>query len=211
MVAGVVSSTYQTTLQHIVIALDWMLSRFAEEKNLDTPTIINMSLGFDPGAIERESQLTNLSLAMRSMLGTLFHDFDVLPVVAVGNEGAGKLLAPGYFDEVLSVGAVDTKLKSATFSSSGVAQDSGDEKPDIVGYGVNVYSSLLRDTDGSSLYGTKNGTSMAAPYVSGIAALYASRDPLLQGEALRAKLIETALPLKEKSGRVGAGLARFVP
>ncbi|MBX3065663.1 MAG: S8 family serine peptidase [Anaerolineae bacterium] len=211
MVAGVVSSTYQTTLQHIVIALDWMLSRFAEEKNLETPTIINMSLGFNPAALEQAQELSSLSLAMRSMLATLFYDFDVLPVVAVGNEGAGKLLAPGYFEEVLSVGAVDYRLKSAAFSGSGVAQDTGDEKPDIVGYGVDVYSSLLRDPDGNSIYGTKNGTSMAAPYVTGIAALYASRDPKLQGEALRQKLVQTALPIKEKPLRVGAGLARFVP
>ncbi|MXV82003.1 S8 family serine peptidase [Candidatus Poribacteria bacterium] len=54
-----------------------------------------------------------------------------------------------------------------------------------------------------------SGTSMAAPYVAGIAALYASTDTKLQGKALRQHLINTTLPLQASADRVGAGLARF--
>src|SRR5262249_30883318 len=47
MVASVIESeTIQTSLERIVMGLDWMLSRFDEPENLDKPTIISMSLGF---------------------------------------------------------------------------------------------------------------------------------------------------------------------
>ena len=51
---------------------------------------------------------------------------------------------------------------------------------------------------------------MATPYVAGIAALYASADPTLYGNALREHLLDTALPLQASADRVGAGLARFI-
>jgi subtilisin family serine protease len=54
-----------------------------------------------------------------------------------------------------------------------------------------------------------NGTSMATPYVTGIASLYASVDPGLQGETLRHHVLARALPLNAPVERVGAGLARF--
>ena len=39
----------KTSLERILIALDWMLSQLREsEENLSKPTIINMSLGFKP-------------------------------------------------------------------------------------------------------------------------------------------------------------------
>ena len=50
---------------------------------------------------------------------------------------------------------------------------------------------------------------MAAPYVTGIAALYASADAGFRGERLRQHLLNTALPLQAPVDRVGAGLARF--
>ncbi|MCB0124872.1 MAG: S8 family serine peptidase, partial [Caldilineaceae bacterium] len=63
---------------------------------------------------------------------------------------------------------------------------------------------------GQSTYAVASGTSMAAPYVAGIAALTASADKTLQGEALRQQLLANALPIDAPHDRVGAGLARFV-
>ena len=83
-------------------------------------------------------------------------------------------------------------------------------EPDIAGYGVDILSSYERTIEGESIYAVASGTSMAAPYVAGIAALTASADPTLQGEALRQRLITNVLPLDAPFDRVGAGLARFV-
>jgi subtilisin family serine protease len=79
-----------------------------------------------------------------------------------------------------------------------------------VGYGVDVLSSFERTIYNRSLYRKMSGTSMAAPYVSGIAALYAAQDPTLQGRDLWKRLVRTALPLEAPPTRAGAGLARFV-
>ena len=79
-----------------------------------------------------------------------------------------------------------------------------------MGYEVNVLSSLERDVDRHSLYARKSGTSIATPYVTGIAALVASADPDLQRRALGRRLIDDALALDELENRVGAGLARFI-
>ena len=47
MVASVIESeTLSTSLERVVIALNWMMARFQLEENLNKPTIINASLGF---------------------------------------------------------------------------------------------------------------------------------------------------------------------
>ena len=209
MVASVIESeTYRTSLSRISIALDWMLSQFRNEKNRNKPIIVNMSLGFVPEHIPKSDRAT-LMIGIQELISTLVEDFDVLPVVAIGNGGPGSVCAPGCFSETLSVGAVDVDHKPACFSGGGPSPVGVDIQPDIVGYGVNIFSSLERDKNNRSLYKYMSGTSMAAPYVAGIAALYASADAKLQGKVLRRHLIDTALPLQEPADRVGAGLARF--
>lgn len=209
MVASVIDSdTYQTSLSRISIALDWMLSQFGSQKNRNKPIIVNMSLGFRPEYLSKPEHGA-LMVGIRGFISTLFEDFDVLPVVAIGNEGPGSMRAPGYFPETLSVGAIDFNHQPADFSGGGFSPTGGEVQPDIAGYGVNIFSSLERDVNNRSLYKHISGTSMATPYVAGIAALYASMDAKLQGRVLRQHLLSTALPLQASTDRVGAGLARF--
>ena len=209
MVASVIESdTYETSLSRISIALDWMLSQFRSGKNRDKPVIVNMSLGFAPEHISKNDRAT-LMVGIQELISTLVEDFDVLPVVAIGNDGPGNMRAPGYFPETLSVGAVDFNCEPASFSGGGLSPTGEGIQPDIAGYGVNIFSSLERDKNNRSLYKHMSGTSMATPYVAGIAALYASADAKLYGEALRRHLLNTALPLQVTKERVGAGLARF--
>lgn len=66
---------------------------------------------------------------------------------------------------VIAVGAVTGDGEIASFSSQGPAKD-GRVKPDLVARGVGVISSTP-----SNQYATFSGTSMAAPVVTGIAAL----------------------------------------
>lgn len=66
---------------------------------------------------------------------------------------------------IIAVGAVDTGGNIAGFSSRGPARD-GRVKPDLVARGVSVFS-----TRPNGIYGNKNGTSMASPAVTGMAAL----------------------------------------
>jgi subtilisin family serine protease len=82
---------------------------------------------------------------------------------------------PASYDDMLSVGAIDENIYKASFSQ-------WNDKVTLVAPGVEVWSTLpLSGTceycDGRSAYGTMDGTSMATPYVSGIAALLWSSDP----------------------------------
>jgi subtilisin family serine protease len=191
------------------VALDWVLEQFKDPANLERPVLVNMSLGFMRTSLDR-TDLESPVKGLQKVLSTLLDDYHVLPIVAVGNEGMDTVRAPAYFDDTLSVGAVDYDLQVAPFSGSGKSPLTGELEPNIVGYGVNVLSSFERTIYNRSLYRKMSGTSMAAPYVTGIAALCASHNPTLQGRALWDHLVRTALPLDAPANRAGAGLARFV-
>ncbi len=209
IVASVIESvTLQTSLVRITKGLEWMLSQFQREENLRKPAIVSMSLGFRPESLDAPERRDVMD-GIQMLLSILFEDFDVLPIVAIGNDGAGTMCAPGYFPETLSVGAVDVNHVPAKFSGGGSSPIDGETQPNIVGYGVNVYSSLERDWNNTSIWQRLSGTSMATPYVAGIAALYASAVTTLESAALRQHLLDTALPLQAPAERVGAGLARF--
>ncbi|MBW7883621.1 MAG: S8 family serine peptidase [Caldilineaceae bacterium] len=210
LVASVLESeTLKTSLQRVVIALDWILSQFKEERYRNMPFIVNMSLGFSRRTLSRR-EYQDAVQALRTVLKTLVEDFQVLPITAVGNEGPKTVRAPADFPGTLSVGAVDWDLQVASFSGGGVSPDTGETEPNLAGYGVEVISSFERDRHNRSLYRRMSGTSMATPFVTGIAALYAAQNPQCQGQELRKRLVETALPLEAPVDRVGAGLARFV-
>jgi subtilisin family serine protease len=81
----------------------------------------------------------------------------ITPFDTLGTTAAAK--------NVVAVGAVYTDGGILSFSSRGPAKD-GRVKPDVVARGANVNSTIPTDT-----YGNLSGTSMAAPAVTGIAAL----------------------------------------
>ncbi len=85
---------------------------------------------------------------------------------------------PAISADVLTVGAINDHREVTSFSSHGpVSIDgSGRRKPDLVAPGWLIYSTMPSQTHGS-----KSGTSMAAPHVSGAAALLWSYRPALRG------------------------------
>ena len=213
MVASVIESTsHKTSLRRIYAALDWIVREVSKPANKSVPVILNLSLGFDLSEVQAEDAEFLLD-SVRDSLRGLADTTDTLSVVAIGNEGPGKVRFPGAFPEVLGVGAVDFD-HSPWGRSGGGEVDLGVgkpslSKPDAVGYGVEVYSAIGRTIQGHSRYRKKSGTSMAAPYVAGIAALTAQAHGL-RGEALRSKVLEEALPLPDHpQERIGAGLVRF--
>ena len=115
-----------------------------------------------------------------------------------------------FKDHILVVGAVKNELDSdgnyfvTDFSNWGDAVD-------IYAPGTDIYSTLTtkddigdNDNDGE-LYGTKSGTSMAAPMVSGAAALLWQLDPDLTAVEVKALLIEnstTAIGVGDDAGTI---------
>ncbi len=132
----------------------------------------------------------------------------IVVVVAAGNLGPNSALyAPANDPYVITVGATDdagTVTKSddtlAVFSSYGVTQD-GFAKPDLVAPGRHIVStvaagSAIATTYPQNMVGTQymmlSGTSLAAPQVSGIAALYSEAHPTIRPGQLKGVLKTTA-------------------
>ncbi|GAA4324710.1 hypothetical protein GCM10023149_26520 [Mucilaginibacter gynuensis] len=94
------------------------------------------------------------------------------PANISSNNGFDVISTTGNAKNILTVGAVNqlpngptnsSDVRIASFSSWGPTDD-GRVKPDIVGMGVNVYSTL---NSGINQYGIESGTSMSSPNVSG--------------------------------------------
>ncbi|NIK54304.1 carboxypeptidase regulatory-like domain-containing protein [Kribbella shirazensis] len=114
----------------------------------------------------------------------------IFSVWSNGNAGPQCQTAgsPGSRTLTYSVGAYAEDGTIAGFSSRGPGQD-GEIKPNVAAPGVSVRSAL-----GDGTYAAKDGTSMAAPHVTGAVALLWSAVPALVGdiESTRALLDETA-------------------
>jgi subtilisin family serine protease len=102
----------------------------------------------------------------------------------------------------MAVGAVDCNMQIARFSTRGMDANGGGV--DLVGPGVNVYSTVPMPKK----YARYNGTSMATPHVSGIAALYAESTPSATARELWELLVRNAKRLDLDPADAGAGLAQ---
>ncbi|HUS55839.1 MAG TPA: S8 family serine peptidase, partial [Thermohalobaculum sp.] len=116
-------------------------------------------------------------------------------VVSAGNSGAlwSTVGTPGVAENAITVGSAaewtgdpstnwqDDGLYLNSFSSRGPVVDSNGAairiKPDIVGPGSKVLSSYIGST--ANAYAIASGTSMSAPFVSGVIALMLEADPTL--------------------------------
>ena len=112
---------------------------------------------------------------------------DILFVAAAGNNRRNTDLSPHYpssydLDNIISVAAIDHNGDLAEFSNY------GSETVDVAAPGAKIYSTLL---DGQ--YGYLSGTSMAAPHVSGLIALFKSNQPHLSATELKDLVLTTGI------------------
>lgn len=203
------SESIRTTLGRWAAGMDWMLQQLDRPENINRPAILLMSGGFPihppPGVTNPEYRLNIRAL---QTLVRRIQDRNVLTIAPVGLGGAGTAAYPAIFPDVLAVGAVDYARRVASFSASGVIEKRS--VPDVMGYGVNVYSATMRRSNSQAFYERMSGTSMAAAYVAGIAALYRCRSPDLTALEVRDLILGNALKLpKVPVGRAGKGLAVF--
>ncbi|WP_414582468.1 S8 family peptidase [Scytonema sp. PCC 10023] len=108
-------------------------------------------------------------------------------VMAAGNEGAGTPIYPAALatDWGIAVGAIDQYRYMANLSNRA---GSDSRLNYVVAPGVNIYSTIP-----GNKYGYLNGTSMATPYVSGVAALMLSANPTLTPNQVRQIIVQSSL------------------
>lgn len=119
----------------------------------------------------------------------------IILIAAAGNEGPylDSVSYPAAFDEIIAVGAINQNKKLPFYSSRG-------NRVDVVAPGHEILSCY--PPNGMA---ELNGTSMAAPFVAGIAALilakhkrYAGATPATNQREMEEHLRKTALDLGEK-------------
>lgn len=125
------------------------------------PDIINNSWGSDDGTS------VGYMHALRNM-----DAMGVINVMAAGNDGggAGTIGSPASSPHIITVGATDREDQPADFSSRGpnpLPVEGGEPVPFVSAPGVDIRSTI----PGGTLEAGWQGTSMAAPLVSGVIAL----------------------------------------
>ncbi len=158
------------TMRTLLEGIDWCIQKGSD--------VINMSLGF-----------SYYEPLFTQVFDILIDRYEILPVVAVGNEYQGNSSSPGNAYNALGIGAVEKMARNrvdvAFFSSGaslvfpGHATNEFVTKPDVVAPGVQVYSAIppVLRADGAYMYAYMDGTSMATPHVAGISALLMAAHP----------------------------------
>ncbi|MFQ5593976.1 MAG: S8 family peptidase [Anaerolineae bacterium] len=183
----------------VMAGIEWAVQKGAQ--------VINLSLGGPPTPCDGTDALSELVDAAV--------DAGVVMCVAAGNSGPGRSTvgSPGCARKVVTVGATVSDPSTdydeiARFSSRGPTAD-GRRKPDLALPGVGIVAARA---DGTSLgdvvndhYTSLQGTSMATPHATGMAALLLSSNPGLSAEQIKQRMVAGARTMHLDGNAQGSG------
>ena len=139
-------------------------------------------------AADQGAQVINLSLGGDVSSSTLENAINyaygkgVTIVASSGNDGSSFVLYPARYPPVIAVGATDSNNNYASFSNYGL-------EVDLAAPGVAIYSTWIGG------YNYDSGTSMAAPFVSGLAAILSGMHENSSPDTIAWEMQSTALDL----------------
>lgn len=183
--AKVLNQTGSGYISDVIAGVEWAIDQKVDVMNLSIGAFASPCDGTD---------------ALSYTVDKAF-DAGILPVVSAGNSGptAQTVASPGCAQKALTVGAVYDQGAIAEFSSRGPTGD-GRVKPDVAAAGVDIFAA-----DMGSAFVSKSGTSMAAPHVSGVAALLKQMNPAKNAADIKNLILKTASPLSYDSNTSGNG------
>ena len=179
----------------ILAGIEWALTNKCQ--------VISMSLGAAVSLGETYSNIYNDIGKLAMAQGTII-------IAAAGNESNRNMGVispvghPANCPSIMAVGALNSKMDVANFSCGGLNPNGG--QVDVGAPGVAVYSAYKSPDN----YGIISGTSMATPYVAGIAALYYEEKPESSASEIWMKITQNARRLDLPATDVGAGLVQPV-
>ncbi|OQW77402.1 MAG: hypothetical protein BVN33_04110 [Proteobacteria bacterium ST_bin13] len=166
----------------------------------------NFACGHTPVCIEAEARVSEGTVVVVAAGNRGHQNFQLADGGRFENYAASTITDPGNAEGVITVGATHRYWPHtygvSFFSSRGPTGD-GRAKPDILAPGERIQS-VVPDGGPEPM----DGTSMAAPHVSGAAALLMARHPELKGQPARIKkiLCDTATDLGRERSFQGHGM-----
>ncbi|MBN8190875.1 S8 family serine peptidase [Bacillus sp. NTK074B] len=169
---------------------EWILAPKDAEGNPHpemAPDVVNNSWGGGAGLDEWYRDMVSAWRAAE-----IFPEFSAGNTTLFNPGGPGSIANPANYPESFATGATDINDQLGSFSLQGPSPY--DEiKPEIAAPGVNIRSSV----PGGNYEGGWNGTSMAGPHVTAVAALLRQVDASLTVDEIEEILMTTAVPLTD--------------
>jgi thermitase len=151
--------------------------------------VINLSLGATVSSLTLENAITYA------------HEHGVIVVAAAGNAASSAPFYPAALEHVVAVSATNKQDALWVLSNTG-------DHIDLAAPGYRIYSTY-KDFGCGTGYTYMSGTSMAAPYVAGLAGLVISQDETLTGEAVIALMQDNADDLGDPGSDANFGAGRI--
>lgn len=158
------------TISRVLTGMYWLLSQ--------PVSVVSLSIGFQ--------EMTPVFFPMLELM----REQDILPVVSIGNGGAGNAFTPGWYPNVLSVGSISSRGNVSSFSGSYHPDQQIDcYKPDLLSIGEKVWSYSLDGTREK-----RSGTSMANAKVAAIAGRLKAEFPEMGANQIEWAMKRSAQP-----------------
>ena len=186
---------------------NWVAAaELADSLGLD---VINSSLGyslFDDTTMNYQYSDMTGKVSRASIAAEKLAKKGVIVVNSAGNSGNGAwhyITAPADADGILTVGAVDSTMKVAGFSSHGPTYD-GRVKPNVSAMGVKTYYPFSDDKVGKG-----NGTSYSSPIIAGSTASLLSAFDQASPFSVRNAIEKTGSLFPNHNADLGYGIPDF--
>ncbi|WP_185290250.1 S8 family serine peptidase [Chryseobacterium lactis] len=199
-IAKVLSDSGRGTTSSVIDAIDWAITKKFRILSLSLASPVNLN---DQPSVLFET------------IGQRALENNCLIIAAAGNDSNRPQIPqpvsmPANSKSILAVAAVDGQMRVARFSNAGLNPSTGGNV-DVCAPGVDIMSAYPKNSKNKKFfYYAMSGTSMAAPHVSGLAALYMEQFPEKSAKEIWELIENKARPIEGIKYRdIGNGLIQI--